>query len=72
MIYITFERGGPKLSNATARALAQRTSVQQRQLRLSFNELTNAKNLVLHSSHFCSQLTLLHGCALGERSSGGI
>ena len=40
--------------------------------RLSFNELTNAKNLVLHSSQFCSQLTLLHGCALGERSSGGI
>ena len=31
-----------------------------------------AKHLVLHSSHFCSQLTLLHGCALGERSSGGI
>jgi len=26
--------------------------VQQRQLRLSFNELTNAKNLVLHSTHF--------------------
>ena len=37
--------------------------------RLSFNELTNAKNLVLHSS---SQLMLLHGCALGERSNGGI
>ena len=37
--------------------------------RLSFNELTNAKNLVYP---FCSQLTLLHGCALGERSSGGI
>jgi hypothetical protein len=40
--------------------------------RLSFNELTNANNLVLHSSHFCSQLTLLHDCGLGERSSGGI
>ena len=40
--------------------------------RLSFNELTNAKNLVLHSIHFCSQLMLLHGCALGERSSGRI
>jgi hypothetical protein len=36
--------------------------------RLNFNELTNAKNLV----PFCSQLTLLHGYALGERSSGGI
>jgi len=38
--------------------------------RLSFNEL-DAKNYRLHSSHFCSQLTLLHGCALDERSSGG-
>ena len=101
MIYITFERGGPNFSINTARALAYRTAVQQRQLRskwllaaqafaftqkayllklvipatnalprwslevetktkrtlyisrrLSFNELTNAKNLVLHSSHF--------------------
>jgi len=33
MIYITFERGGPKFSNATARALAYCTAVQQRQLR---------------------------------------
>ena len=33
MIYITFERGGPKFSNTTARALAYRTAVQQRQLR---------------------------------------
>ena len=33
MIYITFERVGPKFSNTTARALAQRTAVQQRQLR---------------------------------------
>ena len=40
--------------------------------RLSFNELTNAKNLVLHSSHFALNWMLLHGCALGERSSGGI
>jgi len=32
-IYITFERGGPKFSNTTARALALRTAVQQRQLR---------------------------------------
>jgi len=39
---------------------------------LSFNELTNAKNLVLWSSHFALKLTLLHGCALGERSSSGI
>ena len=101
MSYITFERGGPKFSNITARALAYRTTVQQRQLRskwllsstrfclytdslfvelviqttnalahrrsnvetktkrtlyssrrLSSNELTNAKNLVLYSSHF--------------------
>ena len=33
MIYITFERGSPKFSNTTARALAYRTAVQQRQLR---------------------------------------
>jgi len=33
MIYITFERGGHKFSNTTARALAWRTAVQQRQLR---------------------------------------
>ena len=33
MIYIMFERGGPKFSNTTARALAWRTVVQQRQLR---------------------------------------
>jgi len=43
MIYITFEKGGPKFSNTTARALAKRTAVQQRHLRLSFNELKNAK-----------------------------
>jgi len=33
MVYITFERGGPKFSNTTTWALAQRTAVQQRQLR---------------------------------------
>ena len=33
MIYITFEREGPKFSNTTARALAYGTAVQQRQLR---------------------------------------
>jgi len=33
MIYITFEGGGPKFSNTTARTLAYRTAVQQRQLR---------------------------------------
>jgi len=33
MIYVTFERGGPKFSNTTARALAYRTAIQQRQLR---------------------------------------
>ena len=37
--------------------------------RLSFNELTNAKYLVLHSSHFALNWRC---CALGERSSGGI
>ena len=37
--------------------------------RLSFNELTNTKNLVLHSSHFALNWRC---CALGERSSGGI
>jgi len=33
MIYITFERGDPKFSNITARSLAQRTAMQQCQLR---------------------------------------
>jgi len=33
MIYITFERGGPKFSNTTSRALAKRTAVLQLQLR---------------------------------------
>ena len=39
--------------------------------RLSFNELTNAKNLVLHSSHFAVSCCCCC-CALGERSGGGI
>jgi len=30
MIYITFEREGPKFSNTTDRALALRTAMQQR------------------------------------------
>ena len=38
--------------------------------RLSFNELTNAKNLVLHSSHFA--LNWRCCMALSERSSGGM
>jgi hypothetical protein len=29
MIYITFERGGPKFSNTAARALPYRTAMQQ-------------------------------------------
>jgi len=33
MIDITFERGGPKFSNTTARALAYRTAMRQSQLR---------------------------------------
>jgi len=33
LIYITFERWGPKFSNSTARALAYCTAVQQSQLR---------------------------------------
>jgi hypothetical protein len=33
MIYITFEWGGPKVWNTTARALVYRTAVQQRHLR---------------------------------------
>ena len=45
MIYVTFERGGPKFSNITARALAQRTPVQQRQLR--------AKWLLCSTRFFC-------------------
>ena len=38
--------------------------------RLSFNELTNAENLVLHSSHFA--LNWRCCTALDERSSGGV
>jgi hypothetical protein len=54
MIYITFERGGPKFSNTTARALAVRTPVQQRQLRAKWplcrlNVETKTKR-TLHSS----------------------
>jgi len=40
--------------------------------RLSFNELMNAKKSCAAQYPFCSQLTLLHGCALGERSNSGI
>ena len=40
--------------------------------RLSFNELTNAKKSCVAQWPFCSELALLHGCALGERSSGEI
>ena len=39
--------------------------------RLSFNELTNAKNLVLHSSHFAVNWRCCTA-VLGERSSGDI
>jgi len=45
MIYKTFERGGSKFSNTTARALAYRTAVQQRQLR--------AKWLLCSTRFFC-------------------
>ena len=38
----------------------------------SRSPLIHAKNLVLHSKPFWSQLTLLQGCALDERSSDGI
>jgi hypothetical protein len=60
MIYITFERGDPKFSNTTARALALRTaaSVESKMATMQHKQ--------------SSQLTLLHGCALGERCSGGI
>ena len=44
MIYITFERGGPKVSNTTARPLAHRTAVQQHQLRSKW---------LLGSTSFC-------------------
>jgi hypothetical protein len=102
IIYITFERGGPKFLSTTARALVYRTAVQQRQLRAKWllcstiffcvHEFINPLNAELnpichllallgvhHFLHFSrirvkteSQLTLLHSCALRERSSGGI
>jgi len=45
MIYKTFERGGTIFSNITARALAYRTAIQQRQLR--------AKWLLCSTRFFC-------------------
>ena len=62
MIYITFERGGPNFSNTAARALAQRTAVQQRQLRakwlrcstrfLAFVSSLKLSRRLLYSVHF--------------------
>jgi hypothetical protein len=43
MIYITFERGGPKFSNNTTIALTWRTAVQQYQLRAKWLELLLAQ-----------------------------
>jgi len=48
----------------------KRTLHSSRQL--SFNELKNAKKSCAAYYPFCSQLTLLHGCAVDERSGGGI
>ena len=45
VIYVIFERGGPKFSNITARALAYCTAVLQRQLR--------AKWLLMQHKIFC-------------------
>jgi len=45
MIYITFERGSPRVSHTTARALALRTAVQQRQL--------SAKMATMQHKIFC-------------------
>ena len=53
MIYITFERGGPKLSNTTGWMLKRRRNA--RCTAVADSVLINSrtqKNLVLHSSHF--------------------
>jgi len=52
MIYITFERGGPKFSNTKLNVETKTKRTLHSSRRLSFNELANATNLVLHSSHF--------------------
>ena len=67
MNFITFERGGPKFSNTTARVHScAAASVESKVATMQHN----AKNIMLHN--ICPQLTLLHGCAPGECSSGGI
>jgi len=56
MIYITFERGGYKFSNTTARALAYRTAAQQRQLRakwLLFSHVSRYPLIHVVGRSFC-------------------
>ena len=60
MIYITFETGCPKFSNTATTA-----SVDSKMVTMQHKNFLG-KNIL------CPQLTLLYGCALGERSSGGI
>jgi hypothetical protein len=50
MIYIQFERGGPKFVNTTARALAYRIAVLQRQLRAEW-PLCSARFFLRSSVH---------------------
>ena len=71
MIYITFERGGLKFSNNTASArLAHSRAAASVE-----NKMAAMQHKIFCVREFIkteSQLTLLHGCELGERSSGSV
>ena len=54
MIYITFERGGPRFSNTTARAFAYRTAVKKRQLRAKW--LICSTNFRLYTDSLFAQI----------------
>jgi hypothetical protein len=67
MIYVTFQRGGPKFSNIAARMLKRRWNA--RCTAVADSDVMNSRTQKILCC-ICSQLTLLHGFALGERSSG--
>jgi len=52
MMYVTFEREGLPLPRWRLNVETKTKRTLHSSRRLSFNELTKAKNLVLHGSHF--------------------
>ena len=72
IIHITFERGGHKFSNTTARALALAHSRAAASVESKMATMQHKSFCVREFIKTESQLTLLHVCAIGERSSGGI